>query len=223
MKIGITGSNGFIGSYLKRKLKTPIVFKGNLRNIEEVREFVVKCDKIFHLAGKNRGHLGEILENNIISTSNIVLSMILENKFPEIVFSSSKQVDWDPNSEYGFMKIIEEEIIKKTDKWCIYRIPNVYGPGCKPFYNSVVSTFCYQISKGQKVTIHDPNVKREFIYIDDLIEILLKPKLNGYQTPKGEILTINQIYEYLTTKLGQHKKLKTCLDYYRRNGHVSVA
>lgn len=220
MKIGITGANGFIGSYLKRRLKNPLIFKGDLRNIEEVRKFVIKCDRIYHLAGKNREDPGNILKNNVVSTSNIVLSMILENKFPEIIFSSSKQIEWNPNSEYSFAKLIEEEIIKKTNKWCIYRIPNVYGPSSKPFYNSVVATFCYQISKGEKVTIDEPNAKREFIYIDDLIEKLLKPKFNEYQHPKGEILIINRIYEYLTTKLGQHKKLKMCLDYYRRDLYV---
>ena len=215
MKIGITGANGFIGSHLKRRLKNPVIFEGDLRSFDEVRKFVSKCDRIYHLAGKNRGNPGDILKNNLVSTSNIVLSMIMENKFPEIVFSSSKQVYWNPNSEYGFTKLIEEEITKKTKKWCIYRIPNVYGPGCKPFYNSVVATFCYQISRGEKVTIDDPDVKRDFIYIDDLIEKLLQPKFNGYEYPKGETLSIGEIYKYLTTKIGHHNKLKVCLDYYK--------
>jgi len=216
MKIGITGANGFIGSHLRKRLTDPIIFDGDLKNIEEVRKFIRKCDRIYHLAGKNREKLGDISKNNIVSTSNIVLSMVLETKFPEIVFASSKQVEWNPNSEYGFTKIIEEEIIKKTQRWCIYRMPNVYGPGGKPFYNSVVATFCYQISRGESVTIHETNAKREFIYIDNLIEELLDPKFNGYLYPEGEAMTINEIYEYLTVKLGEHKGLKMCIDYYKK-------
>jgi len=215
MKIGITGAEGFIGSHLRKNLKDPIIFSGDLRNLDEVKKFIAKCDRIYHLAGKNRTEVGEILKNNIVSTSNIILSMILENNFSEIIFASSKQVDWNPNSEYGFTKSVEEEIVKKAKRWCIYKIPNVYGPDCKPFYNSVVATFSYQLSKNQKVTINEPRAKREFIYIDDLIKEMLTPHFNKYQSPKGEVLTIKEIYEYMTTRLGEHKKIQMCLDYYK--------
>lgn len=148
MKIGVTGANGFIGTHLKNALDNPLIFQGDLTDIVQVREFVRECDRIYHLAGRNRADCGGILKNNLISTANIILSMKLENKFPEIIFASSQQAVWNPDSEYGLTKIMEEEIIKKTPEWCIFRIPNVYGPGGKPFYNSVVATFCYQLSKG---------------------------------------------------------------------------
>lgn len=216
MRIGITGAKGFIGSHLKTKLANPIVFNKDLTDLPEVRNLIRNCDRIYHLAGKNREEPGNIAKNNIISTSNIVLATILEDTYPEIIFASSKQVEWNPNSEYGFTKSIEEEIIKKTNNWCIYRIPNVYGPGCRPFYNSVVATFCHQIAKGETVEIHDPDAKREFIYIDELIQGLLRPEFNKYINLKGEELTIGEIYDYLTTKLGQHEKLAKCLRYYKK-------
>jgi len=218
MKVGITGANGFIGTYLKNALDNPLIFQGDLTDITQVREFVRECDRIYHLAGKNRAECGGILKNNITSTANIILSMKLENKFPEVIFASSQQTVWNPDSEYGFTKIVEEEIIKKATKWCIFRIPNVYGPGGKPFYNSVVATFCYQLAKEQQVTIHDPSVQREFIYIDDLIQEFLNPEFNSYRSPQGEILSIGEIYSFLTNHLGEHEKLKTCLDFCRRVG-----
>ena len=215
MKIGITGAKGFIGTHLKRKLTNSIIFNGDLKNIEEVRKFIGKCDRIYHLAGKNREKIGGILSNNILSTANLIFAMNIEKKSPEIIFSSSKQVIWNPNSEYGFTKHIEEELVKKARKWCIFRIPNVYGPGCKPFYNSVVATFCYQVVKGEPLNINDPNTKREFIFIDDLIDELLTPEFNSYKEPEGEIMTIGEIASYLTEKLGYHKKLEKCLEYYK--------
>ena len=216
MKIGITGANGFIGNHLKRKLTNPIIFNSDLKNIEEVRKFIGKCDRIYHLAGKNREKIGGILSNNILSTANLIFAMNIEKKSPEIIFSSSKQVIWNPNSEYGFTKLIEEELVKKARKWCIFRIPNVYGPGCKPFYNSVIATFCYQVVKSKPLIINDPNTKREFIFIDDLIDELLSPEFNSYKEPEGEIMTIGEIATYLTEKLGYHKKLEKCLEYYKR-------
>ncbi len=218
MKVGITGANGFIGTYLKNALDNPLIFQGDLTDITQVREFVRECDRIYHLAGKNRAECGGILKNNITSTANIILSMKLENKFPEVIFASSQQTVWNPDSEYGFTKIVEEEIIKKATKWCIFRIPNVYGPGGKPFYNSVVATFCYQLAKEQQVTIHDPSVQREFIYIDDLIQEFLNPEFNSYRSPQGEILSIGEIYSFLTNRLGEHEQLKTCLDFCRKVG-----
>jgi len=216
MKVGITGANGFIGTNLKNALENPLIFQGDLNSITQVREFVRKCDRIYHLAGKNRADCGEILKNNVVSTANIIFAMKLENKFPEIIFASSQQTIWNPDSEYGFTKILEEEILKKATKWCIFRIPNVYGPGGKPFYNSVVATFCYQLSKGQQVTIHDPYVQREFIYIDDLIQEFLNPEFNSYKSPEGEILSIGEIYSLLTDHFGEHEKLKACFDFYRK-------
>lgn len=215
MKVGITGANGFVGRHLARVLDNPLIFHGDLTEINDVREFVLKCDRIYHLAGKNRADTGDILKNNIVSTANIILSMKLENKFPELIFASSQQTIWNSNSEYGFTKTLEEEIVKKADRWCIYRIPNVYGPDCKPFYNSVVATFCYQISKGEKVVINDPNVQREFIYIDDLVQDMLCPEFSTYKSPSGELLTIGEIYSFLTDRIGKHKKLTLCLDYYK--------
>lgn len=197
-------------------MNDPLLFDGDLTNIREACEFVSCCDRIYHLAGKNREQLGEILKNNIVSTSNLILATKIKKVNPEIVFASSQQVFWNNLSEYGFVKGVEEEIVKKSNKWCIFRIPNVYGPGCKPFYNSVIATFCFQISKGEPVTIHDPSLRREFISIDDLTEALLYPKFNVLISINGESMTIGEIYSFLTDELGRHKKLEKCLQSYKR-------
>ncbi len=218
MKIGVTGGEGFIGRHLAERIDNPILFKDDLRSLKETRNFIRECERMYHLAGLNREDPGEILKNNVVSTSNIILSMILEKYNPEIIFSSSTQVEWNPNSEYSLTKSIEEDIIKRSEKWCVFRIPNVYGPGCRPFYNSVVATFCYQISRGEPITMNDPSVQREFIFIEDLIEYLLNPKFNELIYPQGEVMTIGGIHEFLTTRLGEHDKLKRCLDYYKNGG-----
>ena len=199
------------------RLNDPLLFEGDLTNIRDACEFVISCDRIYHLAGKNREQPGEILKNNIISTSNLILACKIKRVNPEIIFASSQQVIWNSESEYGFVKGIEEEIIKKANKWCIFRIPNVYGPGGKPFYNSVIATFCYQISKGESVTIHDPSVKREFIFVDDLMEQLLNPEFNSLKSIDGETLAVGEIYSFLTDKLGSHKNLERCLQSYKQS------
>ena len=156
-KIGITGARGFIGSHLVEAIEDPIIFKWNLDHLDSVRDFVKQCDRIYHVAGKNREKFdGMILKNNLIGTANLLLAMNLENKFPELIFISSTQVEWNPTCEYSIAKFLEEQAVKETKKWCIYRVPNVYGPRCLPFYNSVVATFCYQIATGEPLSIKTP-------------------------------------------------------------------
>ena len=218
MKIGITGWKGFIGSHLVKRIDNPILFQGDTRSLLDVMEFVGQCDRIYHLAGKNRAEGGQILANNLVSTGNLVLATKLLGVNPEIVFTSSKQVEWNPNSEYGMTKLVEENIVRKAAKWCVFRIPNVYGPGCKPFYNSVVATFCWQIAKGEPCTTHQPFATREFVYVDDLVNALVNPVLYRVVKVPGEVMCVQEVHEYLTTRLGEHEKLKMCLDYYKEVG-----
>jgi len=215
MRTGITGWRGFIGSHLSHRLDNPVLFQGDMRNLDNVKKFVGQCDRIYHIAGKSRADEGEILANNLVSTGNLVLATKLLGKSVEIVFASSKQVEWNPDSEYGMVKLIEESIIRKARKWCIFRIPNVYGPGCKPFYNSVVATFCRQIAHGEPCTTHQPFATREFVYVNDVIDALVEPVWYRVVKVVGEMMSIREVYEYLTTRLGEHEKLKKCLDYHK--------
>ena len=215
MKIGITGWRGFIGSHLKEKIDNPVLFQGDMKNLAEVKAFVMNCDRIYHLSGKNRDEDGRILANNLVSTGNMVLATKLLGMHPEIIFASSRQVEWNPTSEYGLARMVEESIVKKATKWSIFRIPNVYGPGGKPFYNSVVATFAYQIAHKQSVTTNNPFAVRDFVFINDLVNILMEPLLHHVTVVHGEVMSIQEVYEYLTTRLGEHEKLKMCLDYYK--------
>jgi len=218
VKIGITGWRGFIGSHLFKRIDNPVLFQGDMRDLANVKEFVGQCDRIYHLAGKNRAECGQIMANNLVSTGNLVLATKLLGANPEIVLTSSKQVEWNPNSEYGITKLVEENIVRKAPKWCIFRIPNVYGPGCKPFYNSVVATFCWQIAHGESCTTHQPFATREFVYVGDLVNTLVHPVLYRVVRVPGEVMCVQEVHEYLTARLGEHEKLKMCLDYYTEEG-----
>ncbi len=215
MKIGITGWKGFIGSHLSTRISNPVLFQGDIRNLNEVKEFVGQCDRIYHLAGKNRAEEGQILANNLVGTGNLVLATKLLEVNPEIVFTSSKQVEWNPNSEYGMCKQVEENIIRKVAKWTIFRIPNVYGEGCRPHYNSVVATFCWQIAHGETCTTHQPFATRELAYVEDIIDALAEPVLYRVARVPGEVMSIQDVYELLTTRLGKHEKLAKTLDWYK--------
>jgi len=223
VKIGITGWRGFIGSHLFTRISNPVLFQGDMRILDDVKSFAGRCDRIYHLAGKNRGEPGQILANNLVGTGNLVLATKLLGHHPEIVFASSEHVERNPNSEYGMCKMIEEGIVRKARRWSVFRIPNVYGEGCRPFYNSVVATFCWQIAHGEPCTTHQPFATREFVHVDDVVEALVKPLPYRVTKVPGEVMSIREVYELLTSRLGEHEKLKRVLDWYKKEAKNVLA
>ena len=55
----------------------------------------------------------------------------------------------------------------------IYRFPNLFGKWCRPNYNSAVATFCNNIANDLPITVNDPSVELELLYIDDLVEEMI--------------------------------------------------
>ena len=81
-------------------------------------------------------------------------------------------------SDYGRSKLAGEELFFAYGKETgapvlVYRFPNLFGKWCRPNYNSVVATFCYNISHDLPIQVNDPSTQLELLYIDDLMEELL--------------------------------------------------
>ena len=110
IKIGITGSNGFIGWHLCHTLKLEtnkfelIEFKRDWFNESlHLDAFVSKCDIIVHLAGLNR-HSEEsaIYETNIALADKLVESFKRTDFRGQVIFSSSIQEE--RNNTFGNSK-----------------------------------------------------------------------------------------------------------------------
>ena len=183
MKILVTGSNGFIGKNLIHHLK----FRNNYdvlafnrsSSLIDLKNKIKKSNFIIHLAGINRPKTeDEYFEN--VSLTKTVIKICTEEKvnIPIIYTSSSKAENKDA---YGISKLNAEEILKNYNKktQCpvfIYRLTNVFGKWCKPNYNSVVATFCYNIANNMEIKINDPNSLIKLVYIDDVVAVGDAPK-----------------------------------------------
>lgn len=197
MKILITGAAGFVGKNLVATLETIRDGKNHTRpnlNIEEVYSYdrfstqdeleyvCAHCDFVFNLAGVNRPENNEeFMEGNFGFASTLLSTLKKHNNSATVMLSSSIQATLIGRygaSDYGKSKLAGEELFfaygeETGAKVLVYRFPNLFGKWCRPNYNSVVATFCHNISRDLPITVSDPNVKLEMLYIDDLVEELL--------------------------------------------------
>ena len=82
------------------------------------------------------------------------------------------------DSDYGRSKKAGEELVfsygeETGAKVLVYRFPNLFGKWCRPNYNSAVATFCNNIANDLPITVNDPAVTLELLYIDDLVDEMM--------------------------------------------------
>lgn len=200
MNILVTGANGFIGKNLVTTLKFNQQY--NILEIDkgatpsELDQAVLQADFIFHLAGVNRAfNESEFFEGNKELTQRITTVLIAHEKSTPILFTSSIQVS-DVNA-YGKSKLSAEAALQRyaeqnLAKVYIYRLPNVFGKWARPYYNSVVATFCYQIARDEPIWIKDSNLVLNLVYIDDVVHHFLEILHDSYH--KSGLLTVTPIY-----------------------------
>ena len=178
MKLLITGHNGFIGRNAKFQLRDrfgcDIKTFGKYSSDEDLEELISESDFICHFAGINKStNQNDFNDVNYGLTLKICnISERIGRKLP-ILFTSSIHAEND--NEYGISKKKAEKVLleysnKTGARVYIFRLPHVVGKWCKPNYNSVVSTFCYNIANDLPIKIYDPNHLIEIVYIDDFIE-----------------------------------------------------
>lgn len=178
--VGITGPRGFIAGHLARQLATnPLIRvvacpRAAFAEPAALQQFAQECDVIVHLAGMNRGPMREVYDTNVTLTARLIEALRACEHPPHVIFASSTQRD--QANDYARSKKECEELLRAWAREAAARltivvIPNVFGPGCRPFYNSVVATFCHQLAHGQKpIVIDDQQI--EFVWVNDLIDTL---------------------------------------------------
>lgn len=194
MNILVTGAAGFVGRNLVENLKNIRDGKNRTRpglkieevyeydrnnTIEELDEFCSKADFVFNLAGVNRPQdPKEFREGNFGFASTLLDSLRFHHNTCPVMLSSSIQATLAGrfgNSEYGRSKKDGEELFfsyaaETGARVLVYRFPNLVGKWVRPNYNSAVGTFCNNIANDLPITVNDPSVELEMLFIDDLVE-----------------------------------------------------
>ena len=197
MNILITGAAGFVGKNLTAALQCIKDGKDRTRsglNIGELylydidspaellEEACQEADFVFNLAGVNRPqNQEEFMQGNFGFASTLLDTLKKYHNTCPVMLSSSIQatlVGRYAEGEYGKSKKAGEELFfdyaaETGAKVLVYRFPNLFGKWCRPNYNSAVATFCNNIANDLPITINDPAVQLELLYIDDLVDEML--------------------------------------------------
>jgi len=206
----ITGANGFIGRNLSATLKglgyQRLLLIDKNTSDEMYKSYVKEAKFIFHLAGVNRPtDPKEFIEGNVDSITKLIEMVKSTKSNAPIAVSSSIQALAD--NPYGKSKKAGEDLLLEFSKQnqnpvFIYRFSNVFGKWSRPNYNSVVATFCYNISRGLPIKINDENAKIALIYIDDVVAELVRCLEGKSETIDG-ILRVLPEYEVTVGQLAK--------------------
>ena len=197
MNILITGAAGFVGKNLSAALHClqngtdrtrPGLSIGQIflydkdSPVSLLEEACQKADFVFNLAGVNRPkEQEEFMEGNFGFASTLLDTLKKYNNTCPVMLSSSIQatlVGRYAEGGYGLSKKAGEELFFRYGeetgaKVLVYRFPNLFGKWCRPNYNSVVATFCHNYAHDLPISVSDPAVELEMLYIDDLVTELL--------------------------------------------------
>ena len=196
MNILITGAKGFVGKNLTAALRNIKDNKDrthpNLKidelylydidsSDEELDEACKNADFVFNIAGVNRPqNPEEFMQGNFGFASKLLDTLKKYNNTCPVVLSSSIQATLIGryDSDYGRSKKAGEDLFfdyaeETGAKVLVYRFPNLFGKWCRPNYNSAVATFCNNIANDLEITVNDPSVTLELLYIDDLVDEMM--------------------------------------------------
>lgn len=207
-QILILGGRGFLGfhirAYLNYKLDLKNIIILNKEDFKKdklnYQKKIIESDIIFNASGTNRTKIkGQIIKDHK-DFVKVVLSALTKKK-KETIFINLSSKQQSNKSEYGISKkYVVEKLIDFSKKNSLVKfknfiLPNLFGEFSKPNYNSVISTFCYNLIKNKKSTILNKDI--ELMYVGDAIKNIIEKLSKKEMRVKGKIYSLKKIYNIL--------------------------
>ena len=219
----ISGINGFLGNRLKEILKGKFNIYGIAKeeffnencmifSSEKLEEITVNPDFIIlcHAAVSS----GNILaSNDSLCDVNVKLTDRIISKFnsSKIIYLStasiynpnegviSERTTSIPNNEYAISKFWAEKLVLKTRNAIIVRLSSLYGINMKE--NTIIPNYVNQALRNNLIEVWgDGNRMQNYIFIDDVCNLVLKILLMHHKVRNEILLAVNNV-EYSNLEL----------------------
>jgi UDP-2-acetamido-2,6-beta-L-arabino-hexul-4-ose reductase len=218
MKIGITGADGLVATHLRAHLhkrediaEVRLARRDTFRSPSALDGFVAGLDGIVHCAGMNRGEDTEVEQTNGWLAEMLVAAFERTGARPRVVYTNSTHYERD--SAYGRGK---RAAAASLDCWggrsganvCNLILPHVFGEFGRPFYNSVVSTFCYQLANDEVPQIQVDG-QLELVHAQDVARCCISALSEGWkgtQRLAGEPLKVSELLARLHALLKRYRE-----------------
>lgn len=234
-KILITGASGFIGTQIVKRLdKSQLVTdsdsKIDLRNSEQVLK-LEPADLVIHLGGKTpQKDLSwyEYFSNNVTATLNI-LEYCLQNKVKKMIYISSyvygnpkycpidENHPVNPHNAYTESKYLGERLCEfysnRTDlNLVILRPFNIFGRSMRDGF--LIANLANSAKTGEKTTITNKDSRRDFLHVDDFVDLVLKIKDSQFKCETFNVGSgVSHSFEEIVGKIEKLSSKKIDVDY----------
>lgn len=206
--IAVTGARGFLGWHLRAHCHA----SPDLRIIEvdrpiwddagRFRDAISRADVVVHLAGMNRGREQEVEQTNLELTQRLITACEQADVRPHVLLANSTHRD--RSTAYGRSKRQSAELLaawaaKTGAAFTDFVISNIYGEGGRPFYNSVVATFCHQLASGEDPKIIQDS-ELELVHAQTVARAIvaaIEGRVSGEVRVQGDRLSVSECLQKL--------------------------
>lgn len=178
MKIVITGANGLLGHHGHCYLRAMEQYRHDIvaldralfNNDTKLEQAVANADAVIHCAGINRDRDEVVEAGNIELAKRLVFALERTGATPHVFYANTTQRERDNaygRGKAGAHRVFSEWSESHRTLYTELVLPHVFAEGGRPFYNSAVLTFCYQIANGEDLSINGQGML-ELVHAQDI-------------------------------------------------------